>query len=189
MRESTPDFPHQYAHSCDPAIRAFMRSRPDHKTGRSDTSRSTNLVRLARTRGWPATRGSPGRSRPSFVTRVRLFRGEAALAGGFSYSCRRVSASRRVDRTIRRQPSFMRQRSSRNPETLHGKDDNPPGHVPDTATLLPGTKTLPDTGAPGSAHPKRASPLSHCRCPSAAVVTWVWLLWSEVQTASWRLSL
>ena len=56
---------------------------------------------------------------------VWLFRGEAVLAGGFSGSCRRVSASRRVDRTIRRQPSFMRQRSSRNPETLHGKDENP----------------------------------------------------------------
>ncbi len=61
------------------------------------------------------------------VTWLRLFRGEAALAGGFSGSCRRVSASRRVDRTIRRQPSFMRQSSFRNPETLHGKNENPPG--------------------------------------------------------------
>ena len=65
---------------------------------------------------------------PTHGTWVRLLWSEAGLAGGFSGPCRRVSASRRVDRTIRRQPSFMRQRSFRNPETLPAKDENPPGH-------------------------------------------------------------
>ncbi len=94
--------------------------------------------------------GSP-RKNHTPVTWMRLLRGEAALAGGFSGSCRRVSASRRVDRTIRRQSSFMRQRSYRNPETLPGKHENPPGHgnAPPRRT-----KTLPKTAAPSWLTPK-----------------------------------
>ncbi len=70
----------------------------------------------------------------------------------------------------------MRQRSFRNPETLHGKDEN----LPDTATLLPEQDNPPGHGGTTQlAHRKRAAPLSHWWRRSASDVGWARFFLSE----------
>ncbi len=137
----------------------------------AETFRSLVRLFLIEPRLASATRGCHLRCRegswpPDLDHAVWLFRGEAALAGGISGSCRRVFASRRVDRTIRRQRSFMRQRSYRNPETLHGKDENPPGHDnPPPGAEQPSRSTAPPSWLTRKSHTRvTTTALSRQRC-------------------------